>query len=68
MNNSLISLSLSLEGNNKHIQAGRRTPTLWKLFETNWAALLSQRFPFFRFPFALGASVFIGAYLKEANF
>lgn len=40
---------------------------LWKLFEMNWAALLSQRFPFFflQVSLSLGASVFIGAYLRK---
>lgn len=39
----------------------------WKPFEMNWPALWSQRFPFFilQVSLSLGASVFIGAYLRK---
>lgn len=40
---------------------------LCKLFEMNWAALLSQRFPFFilQVSHSMGASVFIGANIRK---
>lgn len=57
-------LSLCLLGTHS---TGRHTPMLWKLFEMNWEALLSQRFPFFilQVSFLLGTPVFIGAYLRK---